>query len=59
MHLGVSRMNLENFLYRLHFDTENARPSDLEVDWGMRHYHTSCTGGNLSFHYLKMCLYRS
>ncbi|CAI8866279.1 SagB-type dehydrogenase domain containing protein [Brevibacillus sp. IT-7CA2] len=27
-------MSLENFLYRLHFDTENARPSDLEVDWG-------------------------
>ncbi|MBH0328949.1 NADH oxidase [Brevibacillus brevis] len=26
-------MNLENFLYHLHFDTENARPSDLEVDW--------------------------
>ncbi|TQK63766.1 SagB-type dehydrogenase family enzyme [Brevibacillus sp. AG162] len=26
-------MSLENFLYRLHFDTENARPSDLEVDW--------------------------
>ncbi|QDS34291.1 SagB family peptide dehydrogenase [Brevibacillus brevis] len=27
-------MSLENFLYRLHFDTENSRPSDLEVDWG-------------------------
>lgn len=27
-------MSLENFLYRLHFDIENARSNDLEVDWG-------------------------
>ncbi|MFY0543891.1 SagB family peptide dehydrogenase [Brevibacillus sp. H7] len=26
-------MSLETFLYNLHFDTDKARPPDLEVDW--------------------------
>ncbi|MCK9909895.1 hypothetical protein MXD81_12200, partial [Microbacteriaceae bacterium K1510] len=26
-------MSLDSFLYNLHFDTDKARPPDLEVDW--------------------------